>query len=137
MLYQLQMEVRNVLNLFRKTEKMVVPAIKHPPIGSVRKPVVRETPLEFPSHLVPLTAASFKHVYDALPLFWGTSQFHEYMRKLLINDRSDARQGFPPAVLSELYRLTKWHDVVFPKLVELGANAKVNPWSHTAGLEWR
>ncbi len=36
------------------------------------------------------------------------------MNKLLVTDHDRNREGFPPAVMQELYDLTEIHDRLFP-----------------------
>jgi len=48
--------------------------------------------------------ARFPHVVERLAKLWGTSELRPFMDTLLIADRP-GRQGFPPDVATEIFRL--------------------------------
>jgi hypothetical protein len=102
-------------------EKMKLTVIKQP-IKIPSQPTVQNS-VPFPKHLAK-NVANFKHVLDALTVFWGTEMFREYAHKLLLNDEvRPTRQGFSYPVMQELTKLVEWHDVVFPQY-----KPKADPW---------
>lgn len=48
--------------------------------------------------------ARFPHVVERLATLWGTAELRPFMDALLIADRP-GRQGFPPDVATEIFRL--------------------------------
>jgi len=68
------------------------------------------------SGLVPLTHSRFNHIYKVLELFWGSKDFAEYLKTLVLTERS-GREGFPPEIIKELFTLQLAHDKQFPEFV--------------------
>jgi hypothetical protein len=56
----------------------------------------------------------FKRIAEKIELHWSYEEFYPFMNKLLVNDYDHKSEGFPPAVMQELYDLTEIHDRLFP-----------------------
>lgn len=52
--------------------------------------------------------ASFPHIIDKILAGWGTPDLDRYLQSLMIADRP-GRQGFPPEVATEIFRLAMVH----------------------------
>ena len=59
---------------------------------------------------------NFSHVQAKIELLWGTNAGRNYLKSLLIADRSD-RQGFPMYVIVVITNLITLHDSLFPEYV--------------------
>lgn len=57
---------------------------------------------------------SFPHVVQKLQWFWGTEEIYKYFEQLMINDRGEARQGFPLSVVTALTELKLIHEQIVP-----------------------
>ena len=99
-------------------------AIK-PPLSTARRrlgpePLLPETIVwvrGLPREMRPLHVVKyFPHVANQLFLTWNSPEyFDRYVRNLMLDTRG-GRQGFPPAVASELADLYEYHSIlVFPK----------------------
>lgn len=51
----------------------------------------------------------FPHILDKIMIMWDSSEFDSYLNKFMLDQRSHARQGFPPEVASEILRLSMIH----------------------------
>lgn len=61
----------------------------------------------------------FPRIFARITELWGRPALDSYLDDLLLCDR-DGRQGFPPDIAMELFRLTSAHDA-------LGLSAKKSP----------
>jgi hypothetical protein len=72
-------------------------------------------------------SANFQRVSTQIELIWGTPECENYLRSLMINDRTDSRQGFPFEVLDSIMSLANLHAekygsnlmIVFGKVEEI------------------
>lgn len=48
--------------------------------------------------------AGFPHVIDRIVALWGSADLHPFLEALMLADRP-GRQGFPPDVATEIFRL--------------------------------
>ena len=72
----------------------------------------------------------FPRIGAAIKLFWGQPEFDPYVEKLLMDNRSEGRKGFPLDVVVALDNLLTRHHADFPDLVRRGdavwmANLKI------------
>lgn len=58
---------------------------------------------------------SHPRIAAAIQLFWGHPEFVPYIDGLLVDSRSDVRQGFTREVLTSLTNLLERHHVDFPR----------------------
>jgi hypothetical protein len=52
---------------------------------------------------------NYPHVFKQLRLLWGSSECDKYFTSLIINTRSEPRNGFKPEVMDALLKLSKMH----------------------------
>ena len=64
---------------------------------------------------VPRIKQEFPKLYDNIVLFWGSKDFLEYIEKTVTSDRTN-RQGFPPDIMQELFKIQTIHDKLYPQL---------------------
>ena len=62
---------------------------------------------EYPSHI----ERRFPQIFLRIADLWGTSALDDYLERLILPDRL-GRQGFPPEVAYELFRLASLHDAL-------------------------
>lgn len=53
---------------------------------------------------------NFARVFTKIMALWGTPQFDPFLSGLFIDDSHGVRQGFPPAVMAEIFFLGTLHD---------------------------
>ena len=58
------------------------------------------------------------HIVDNIVLFWNSADFHSYINGLVVNSEAKDRQGFQFEVLSELGKLSRLHDELFPQYAQ-------------------
>lgn len=52
----------------------------------------------------------FPHVVDRIVGLWGHAICGEYLQSLIVMDRDDSRQGFPPELIEDLILLDYCHN---------------------------
>jgi hypothetical protein len=57
----------------------------------------------------------FPHLLDKIIETWDSHEFDSHLNKLMLDNREQSRQGFPPAVASELLRLSILHSEQYVK----------------------
>lgn len=72
----------------------------------------------------------FPRIGAAIKLFWGQPEFAPYVEKLLTDNRTESRKGFPVDVAIALDNLLSRHNTDFPALAPSGdavwlANQKI------------
>jgi hypothetical protein len=65
-------------------------------------------------------AQQFPHIFNQLVTLIGSNQFSHYLNDILFDTRG-GRQGFPPEVVSELWKL-QWHSMRLDAERNAGAN---------------
>ena len=65
----------------------------------------------------------FPRIFARIAELWGRPALDSYLEDLMLSDR-DGRQGFPPDVAMELFRLTTAHDAL-----GLSAKKSVTGWA--------
>ena len=65
--------------------------------------------------VVSLIDLGFPHISKKIIKVWGTPEFYDYSRTLLIDDRGD-RKGFPLEILQEIMEIISIHDKQFPNI---------------------
>lgn len=83
---------------------------------------LKNTIKEFKDHLgdnESLLETSYPKISEMIKLHWGYKELYLYIHKLLIVDKDRNRQGFPLAVIQEIYTLQKIHEELFPNLKTL------------------
>lgn len=61
-----------------------------------------------------LLDTNYQKIAEMIKLHWGYKEIHLYISKLLVVDKDRNRQGFPLAVLQEIYTLQEIHNKLFP-----------------------
>jgi len=61
----------------------------------------------YPAHI----EQRFPRILAIIAEHWGTAKLDVYLQSLMLPARAD-RQGFPPEVATELFRLTSAHDAL-------------------------
>lgn len=61
-----------------------------------------------------LLDTNYQIIAERIELQWGYKEIHAYINKLLVVDKDRSRQGFPSAVLQEIYTLQEIHNKLFP-----------------------
>lgn len=80
-------------------------------------------PTNYPHHL----EQEFPRILHKLMLLWAKPQFDAYIHELLVSSRP-GRQGFPPAVMSELVFISKLHESCLQQNIALPP--LVDPWEN-------
>lgn len=79
-------------------------------------PVLKQDEV-FVDHLA-IVNASFPRIAEAIKLLWGTPELHNYMTKLIVDDRhyetGTSRQGFPKDVMASLLAIFNKHSAGAP-----------------------
>lgn len=70
----------------------------------------------------------FPHVLEKIMIMWDSMEFDSYLNKFMLDKREHARQGFPPAVASEILRLSMLHS-------ELFGTSPTNSWVASSGIK--
>ena len=52
---------------------------------------------------------NFSRIVDKIIILWGEPELEAYFNELLMDSRGGTRQGFPPDVASEIFRLSMYH----------------------------
>lgn len=77
----------------------------------------------------------FLRILHRIVELWGTPACTAYFEELLVNQRGEVRQGFPPEVAKELFRLSVIHDHLKPQEKQADIWEVVDP--HNAGKDQR
>jgi hypothetical protein len=59
------------------------------------------------------TEEKFPRIVEKIGVLWGSPQMAKYFTELLFDDRG-GRQGFPPDIMTELFRLANFYDTLKP-----------------------
>ena len=59
------------------------------------------------------TEEKFPRIVEKIAVLWGTPQLARYFSELLFDDRG-GREGFPPDIMIELFRLSNFHETLKP-----------------------
>ena len=59
------------------------------------------------------TEEKFPRIVEKIAVLWGTPQLAKYFTELLFDDRG-GREGFPPDIMTELFRLSNFHETLKP-----------------------
>ena len=59
------------------------------------------------------TEEKYPRIAGKIAALWGTAQMTKYFSELLFDDRG-GRAGFPPEVMTELFRLSNYHETTKP-----------------------
>ena len=57
----------------------------------------------------------FPHILERIIHLWDSQEFDTHLNKLMLDNREQRRQGFPPEVASELLRLSILHSEQYVK----------------------
>lgn len=77
----------------------------------------------------------FQRILGRITELWGTPACAAYFQELLVNQRGEVRQGFPPEVAKEIFQLSMIHDRVRPEEKKRDIWEVVDP--HNAGKDQR
>ncbi|MBK7898592.1 MAG: hypothetical protein KA603_12080 [Azonexus sp.] len=91
-------------------------------MGGIADPALRARLLEFldgdEAAYPRLLEQQFPRIAAKVVELWGTAEFDHYLEGLMVSDRPD-RQGFPPDVAMEIFRLSMVHGA-------LGLSSKIS-----------
>ena len=59
------------------------------------------------------TEEKFPRIVEKIAVLWGSPQMARYFTELLFDDRG-GREGFPPDIMTELFRLSNFHESLKP-----------------------
>src|SRR5689334_14559401 len=59
------------------------------------------------------TEELYPRIVEKIAVLWGSPQLSKYFNELLFDDRG-GRAGFPPDIMTELFRLSTFHDSTKP-----------------------
>lgn len=92
-------------------------------MNPILKPFYQDQEQKYPKNL----EANFSRVMGRILELWGTHELDAYLSELMI-DTKGGRQGFPPAVISELLTLSMVHD----KFMAIQDAESQDVWSNEA-----
>lgn len=81
----------------------------------------------YPAHL----AQQFPRILARIVEFWGKPELDNYFQNDLLTTNRPNRQGFPPEVAVELFRLSNYH-----ASLGLSASTKASPWDWASDAEY-
>ena len=59
------------------------------------------------------TEEKFPRIVEKIAVLWGSPQLSKYFTELLFDDRG-GRKGFPPEIMTELFRLSNFYETFKP-----------------------
>ena len=66
------------------------------------------------------TEEKFPRIVEKIAVLWGSPQLAKYFSELLFDDRG-GREGFPPDIMIELFRLSNFHESTKPARTAMDA----------------
>jgi len=67
-------------------------------------------------------------IFEKIMIMWDSAEFDSYLNKFMLDKREHPRQGFPPAVASEILRLSMLHS-------ELFGSSPISKWIDSSGIK--
>lgn len=81
----------------------------------------------YPTHL----AEKFPRILAKIVELWGKPELDDYFQKDLLTTNRPNRQGFPPEIAVELFRLSNHHAAL-----GLSVTTKASPWDWASDAEY-
>ena len=74
------------------------------------------------------TEEKFPRIVEKIAVLWGSPQMTRYFTELLFDDRG-GREGFPSDIMTELFRLSNFHESLKPARTAMDAAWENNDMS--------
>ena len=75
---------------------------------------------EMPGLYPQRTEEKFPRIVEKIAVLWGSPQMAKYFAELLFDDRG-GREGFPPDIMTELFRLANFYETLKPARTAMDA----------------